>query len=543
LDTAIGKADHEAGSVYPGQRARPAHRRLSGLSSRIIVFNAVALAILIAGMLLVQSSRQGLVDERLHGVRQVASIVAGTLAEYATQERTRSIADDEAEPLLRQLIAPTNLRARLYDTDGKLEIDTRDLLARNVVETVDLPPLDFRHRVETWFQRLFDAAMGVRPFSALEPYFEAGGNGRVYAEVRRALDGEPASARRFDPQNKLILSVAVPVQRFRTVYGVLLVTTEGGDIDNILMEERATLIGISLVALAVMIVLSLYLSGTIARPVKALADAADRVRRGRLGRESIPPLSGRNDEIGDLANSLSAMTRALYERIDAIERFAADVAHELKNPLTSLKSAVEMLGRASDETGRERLVAIIKNDVGRIDRLITDISDASRLDAELSREQVERVDLAHLLNVVVEIYQLVPLARGVKLALAPSLPMRAVVIGQDERLGQVFRNLVDNAVSFSPEGGTVTINGREHDGCIRVSVEDEGPGIPPENLETIFNRFYTERPPEHGFGRNSGLGLSIARQIVEGFGGRLWAENRQDAGARFVVELPLAEKR
>jgi two-component system sensor histidine kinase ChvG len=541
-DTAIARAEHDRGGAFPAKRPGAA-RRLSGLSTRIIVFNGVALAILIAGMLLVQSTRQGLVDERLQGVRQLASIVAGTLAEYATQERSRSIADDEAEPLLRQLIAPTNLRARLYDTDGKLEIDTRDLLARNVVEVEELPPLDFHHRVETWFQRLFDAIMGVRPFSEMEPYFEAGGNGRVYPEVRRALDGEPASARRFDPQNKLILSVAVPVERFKTIYGVLLVTTEGGDIDSILMEERATLIGISLVALAVMIVLSLYLSSTIARPVKALADAADRVRHGRLGREPIPPLSGRNDEIGDLANSLSAMTRALYERMDAIERFAADVAHELKNPLTSLKSAVEMFARTNDQSGRERLAAIIKSDVGRIDRLITDISDASRLDAELSREQVERVDLAHLLKVLTEICQLVPLAHGVKIKLAAGLPARAIVIGQDERLGQVFRNLIDNAVSFSPENGTVIINGREQDRRIRIFVEDEGPGIPPDNLETIFNRFYTERPPEHGFGRNSGLGLSIARQIVEGFGGRIWAENRAGGGARFTVEFPLAEKR
>jgi two-component system sensor histidine kinase ChvG len=203
-----------------------------------------------------------------------------------------------------------------------------------------------------------------------------------------------------------------------------------------------------------------------------------------------------------------------------------------------------MFGRANNDVSRERLATIIMNDIGRIDRLITDISDASRLDAELSREQVERVDLTHLLEVVVEVYQLVPLPRGVKLVLAHTLPARAVVIGQDERLGQVFRNLIDNAVSFSSEGGTVTIHGREHNGRVRIAVDDEGPGIPPENLETIFNRFYTERPAEHGFGRNSGLGLSIARQIVEGFGGRLWAENRTTTpGARFVVEFPLAEKR
>lgn len=521
-------------------------RRVSGLSWRIIFFNAAAVAIFIAGTLLVQSSRQGLVDERMAGIRQVASIVANTLAEYTTHERTRSIATDEAAPLLRQLIAPTNLRARLYGTDGRLEIDTRNLLARNVVETVELPPLDFVHRAEAWLLRLYDAIMGVRPLSTMETDLEAGGNGRVYVEVRRALEGEPASARRLDRQNKLVLSVAVPIERFRTIYGVLMVTTEGGDIDNILREERASLIGISLVALTVMIISSFYLSRAIAQPVRALAAAADRVRSGRLGRENIPSMSERNDEIGDLADSLSAMTRALYARIDAIERFAADVAHELKNPLTSLKSAVEMLKRAGGDELRERLMAVIASDVSRIDRLITDISDASRLDAELSREHIRPVDLAHLLQIVVEVYQLVPLPRGVTLAMTLALPPRTFVLGQDQRLGQILRNLIDNAVSFSPDGGTVAIRAEERDGCAQVAVEDEGPGVPPENLETIFNRFYTERPYDHGFGRNSGLGLSIARQIAEGLGGRIWAENCVAAegrtGARFIVELPLAEK-
>lgn len=525
---------------------RPPRRRISGLSWRIIFFNAVALVILIGGMLLVQSGRQGLVDERLAGIRQVASITAGTLAEYATRERTRSIAVDEAEPLLRQLIAPTKLRARLYGTDGQLEVDTRDLLARNVVETADLPPLDMRHRVEGWLRRLYDGLMGVRPFSTMEPYVEAGGNGRVYGEVRRALEGVPASARRFDQQNELVLSVAAPIERFRTVYGVLMVTTEGGDIDGILREERASLIGIALVAFLVMVISSFYLSGTIAQPVRTLAAAADQVRRGRMGRETIPAMSERDDEIGDLANSLSAMTRALYARIDTIEQFAADVAHELKNPLTSLRSAVDMLKRAQDEGTRGRLMDIVANDVGRIDRLITDISDASRLDAEMSREQVKPVDLAHLLEIVADVYRLVPLPRGVTLSLDLDLPHPALVLGQDERLGQVFRNLIDNAVSFSPDGGVVSIAAEQREGLIRVSVDDEGPGIPPENLETIFERFYTERPCDHGFGRNSGLGLSIARQIVEGLGGRIRAENRSTGGARtgarFIVELPRAEK-
>jgi two-component system sensor histidine kinase ChvG len=341
-----------------------------------------------------------------------------------------------------------------------------------------------------------------------------------------------------------VLSVAVPVQRFKTIYGVLMLSTEGGDIDNILREERASLIGIALVALAVMVVSSLYLSGTIAEPVRQLAAAADRVRSMRAGRESIPQFESRGDEIADLALSLSTMTQALYDRIDAIESFAADVAHELKNPLTSLKSAVEMLARAKDDDARQRLTAIVKNDVRRIDRLITDISDASRLDAELSREANEPVDLAHLLETIVEVYRLVELPRDVKITLA-DMPTNMIVLGRDERLGQIFRTLIDNAVSFTPDGGTVSISAAIEGAMVRVTVEDEGPGIPPDNLETVFNRFYTERPAEHGFGKNSGLGLSIARQIAAGIAGRIWAENKTGVsgditGARFIVELPLA---
>jgi two-component system, OmpR family, sensor histidine kinase ChvG len=530
-------------SIFGGT-ARPKRRRVSGLSWQIIFFNAVALVILIGGMLLVQSSRVGLVDERLAGIKQEALIVASTVSEYATDEKTRSIDQDTAAPLLRQLISPTQLRARLYANDGQLAVDTRDLLARNIVETRELPPLDTWSRFTGFLTRVYDGVMGVRPFTKLSPYFEAGNDGRVYSEVNAALSGNPATAERVDEQNKLVLSVAVPVQRFEAVYGVLMLSTEGGDIDNILREERATLIGISLVALIVMVLSSLYLSSAIAEPVQQLAAAADRVRGGRSGRETIPSLSGRRDEIGDLAESLAAMTRALYDRIDAIERFAADVAHELKNPLTSLKSAVEMLSRARDDDGRERMMVIVRNDVKRIDRLITDISDASRLDAELSREPGEPVDLSRLLETITEVYRLTELPRGVTLNLSLDLPANAMAIGRDERLGQVFRNLIDNAVSFSPDGAAVAIVATAAEGKARVSVEDHGPGIPPENLETIFNRFYTERPAEHGFGKNSGLGLSIARQIAEGAGGRVWAENIEAqgaTGARFIVELPLAK--
>jgi len=516
----------------------------SALTWRILAFNALALIVLTGGVILVQASGRGLVEERLNSIKEQANIVAGTLAEYATEPDTHTLRVEQAEPLLRQLIAPTRLRARLYLPSGRLATDTRNLLARNVVQVQDLPALDRSTQVSDWFKRVYDGLMGVRPFAQLQPYYEAGEDGRVYREVDAALTGETASNERVDDRNRLVLSVAVPIQRFTAVYGVLFLSTEGGDIDDIIRAERGQLIEVFAVALLVMLFTSLYLAGTIAEPVKRLASAADRVRSGAGGRSEIPNFPERDDEIGDLADSFRSMTANLYDRIDAIESFAADVAHELKNPLTSLASAVEMFSRAKDEETRNRLLAIVRGDIKRIDRLITDISDASRLDAELSRESREPVDLSRLLFTILEIYRMTDVPHHVEFVLRDELPPGAVVRGRDERFGQVFRNLIDNAVSFSPDGGTVTVTASRHDICARVTVEDDGPGIPPDNLESIFERFYTERPGDH-FGNNSGLGLSIARQIIEGAGGRIYAENRsadgqQGAGARLIVELPLA---
>lgn len=522
--------------------SNPRQRRFSALTWRIILFNGFALAVLIGGVIYVQASRVGLVDERLRSIRAQAQIAAGTIAEYATDEDTHSMKLDEATPLLRQLIAPTHLRARLYLPDGHLAIDTRDLLARNVVVTRELPPLDRWSRIKGVLNRVYESILGVRPFARPKTTFESS-DGRAYSEVMSALSGDPAIAERVDDQNRLVLSVAVPVQRFKAIYGVLQLSTEGGDIDDVLREERTKLFEAFLVAIVVMFVSAVYLSGFIAQPIRRLAAAADRVRGGRAGRETIPVMAERHDEIGDLARSLSAMTQALYDRIDAIESFAADVAHELKNPLTSLKSAVETFARAQTDEARGQLMEIIHNDVRRINRLITDISDASRLDAELSREPGEPVDVGDLLKTIVEIYQLTEISKGVTISLSLDVPAGTKVIGRDERLGQVVRNLIDNAISFSPLGGTVSLHAESNARLVRITVEDEGPGIPTDNLETIFNRFYTERPPGHEFGKNSGLGLSIARQIVQRAGGRIWAENLGEdprRGARFTVELPLA---
>ena len=526
-------------------------RRFSALTRRILFFNVIALLILIGGVLWVQSNRIGLVEERVSGIRDQALIIAGALAEYAADPDRRTIETMQAEPLLRQLISPTRLRARVYSTAGRLQLDTRNLLARNVVTTEELPPpeptnpaLAFFDRSLAAVQHLYDGLMGVRPLAHLEPYFEAGQNGRVYSEVNQALMGENSSSVRVSEQDKLVLSVAVPIRRFGTLYGVLMLTTESGDIDDILKAERTALVEVFLVAFAALLFSAVYLAGFIAAPILKLAAAAERVRRGRAGRDAIPTLDDRGDEIGELADSLSAMTRALYERIDAIESFAADVAHELKNPLTSLKSAVEMLERTTDSASREHLVQVVRNDVKRIDRLITDISDASRLDAELSRGNSEPVDISKLLDTIVDIYSGMDVPRGIRVRFAQDSDKSTIVQGLSTRLGQVFRNLIDNAISFSPDGGTVTVSAKILGGRVHAAVEDEGPGIAEDDLERIFGRFYTERPPEHGFGKNSGLGLAIARQIVASHGGRVWAENRYDSeakriGARFIVELPL----
>jgi two-component system sensor histidine kinase ChvG len=516
----------------------------SALTWRIIAFNAIALIVLTGGVILVQSSGRGLVEERLTGIQEQAAIVAGTLAEYATDPETHTLRMQLAEQLLPQLIAPTRLRGRLYLPSGHLAIDTRNFLSRNVVQTEELPALDSTTQAKEWLRRIYDTIMGVRPFTRLDPYYEGGDDGHVYREVDTALTGDTATAERVDDQNKLVLSVAAPIQRFTAIYGVLLLSTEGGDIDDILRQERATLIEVVAVAFLVMLLSSLYLAGTIAEPVRRLAAAADRVRLGLGGGGDIPNFPERDDEIGDLADSLKSMTAALYDRIGAIESFAADVAHELKNPLTSLASAVEMFSRARDEESRARLLEIVRGDVKRIDRLITDISGASRLDAELSRESPEPVDLSRLLATIVEAYRVTDTAHHVGFELRDALPPGAIVEGRGERLGQVFRNLIDNAVSFSPDGGRVTVTaagaGSPRGPIARVTVEDEGPGIPEANLESIFDRFYTERPGEN-FGRNSGLGLSIARQITANAGGRIFAENREGGrGARLVVELPLA---
>jgi two-component system, OmpR family, sensor histidine kinase ChvG len=448
-------------------------------------------------------------------------------------------------------VTPTRTRARIYDHEGSLTLDSRALYARGDILRLDLPPLrrDDTAVERTWNairKRLFGRAEEGLTVDEIGPV-----NGRSLPEVSRALGGNRDSIVRVNGRGETIVSVAVPVQRFQAVRGALVLSTLGGDIDAILASGRFALLQIFLIAALVMVILSVVVAGAIVGPVRRLAEAAERVRSGTRSRQEIPDFTSRSDEIGHLSGALRDMTRALYNRIEAIERFAADVAHELKNPLTSLRSAVETLPRAKSDDSRTRLLSIIQHDVKRLDRLITDISDASRLDAELARVEAEPVDVARLLETVVGVAnerrrEHDPVIR-LSIERSPKGPGAFVIAGHDSRLGQVVNNLVDNAGSFSPRDGEVRVVARREKSMVEIIVEDDGPGIPPHALERVFERFYTDRP-DQGFGQNSGLGLSISRQIVEAHGGRIRAGNRlgppgEDGeptrlGARFVVSLP-----
>ena len=550
----------------------------SSLTRRIVFLNVAGLLALSIGITFLSQFRAGLIDARVQSLLVQGQIIAGAIAASATVETDSSITIDpdkllelhpgesygpsedalygfdfpinpeRVAPVLRRLVSPTKTRARIYDRDGVLLVDSRSLFGRGDVLRFDLPAPNAEK--PGFFERIFIAARRWLGRGDLPLYRELGpANGRGYPEVGQALNGQNASMVRIDDRGDVIVSVAVPVQRFRAVRGALMLSTQGADIDDMVEAERLAILKVFLVATGVMVVLSILLAGTIAEPVRRLADAAESVRRRIRSRVEIPDFTRRRDEIGHLSGALRDMTNAMYSRIEAIESFAADVAHELKNPLTSLRSAVETLPLARNDDSRGRLLSIIQHDVMRLDRLISDISDASRLDAELQRQEAAPVDFAKLLSTLVAVANEVKRDDGVSVKLRfEGVGSRAFMVpGHDSRLGQVIDNLIENARSFSPPGGTVRVTCRRLKNTVEIIVDDDGPGVRPDALDKVFERFYTDRPHQ-GFGQNSGLGLSISKQIVEAHGGAIWVENRAGpldadgaltvAGARFVVRLP-----
>ena len=530
--------------------SRPRRRRrwFSPITQRILALNLLALAILVAGVLYMDQYQRGLIEGRLEALTTQGLIIAAALGETVVPRdptAPQTINPETAAYLLHPLARPIRTRARLFQNDGALVADSlRIARARSLVEIRRLPPPEDGTPLDPLLDRLNDlidrVLIGELPHYVDSPYQRA----EHYAEVVRALRGQIGAQARVDADGNMVLNVAVPVSRFKAVLGALMLTAGTEDIQSRVREVRGDILLLSLLSVAITVLLSLYLAGTIARPIRQLAEGAERVTSGWGGAKEIPDLSKRSDEIGDLSVSLRAMTEALRKRVDDIEQFAADVAHELKNPLTSLHSAVETIQRIDDPETQKRLFAVLVEDIGRMDRLITDISAASRLDAELIRATATRIDVAELLRTLVEMQQGVTADDGPVIEFIPdqSGPMEIDVV--EDRLAQVFRNLIDNAVTFSPPGGRITVRlSRRLDGVV-VMVEDEGPGIPPSKTRAIFDRFYSERPAGEKFGTHSGLGLSISKQIVEAHKGTIWAENRPGdepnsvAGARFLVKLP-----
>ena len=574
--------------------------QFSPLTRRVLGINLLAVLVLVAGLLYLSEYRRLLIRAALDSLHIQAEVIATSLGLGAVESsKTRgieSLIPKQTKLLLQRMARTTGTRARLFAADGRLLVDSYHLTLVDV-ESEPLAPPGLWQRMMRLSLIAFERFLSwLPPHSSIplyhEPTLQSAGN---YFEANAALHGENQEAVRRNHDGQFILSVAVPVQRYRQIVGALLLSHDAAMIEAAVRRLRLNILWIVCLALLVTFLFSLYLASTITAPIALLARAADRLRRRQDQRDGslnetvtdekqnsseldsnylgstllsplviMPDLSSRGDEIGDLSAALREMTGSLWARMDAIERFAADVAHELKNPLSSLRAAVETLPRvAKDPTRQAKLLTVIENDIMRLDRLITDTAAASRLDAELAQAPGGSFNLIALLYKLYnadrsdgpnspELRLFLPTIKdGISLQVTDgkaknnlflaSVPIR----GTWHRILQAFENLIENARSFSPPTGYIDLklhfNSEAQTKWAVLHVLDQGPGLPPANLETIFQRFYSERPAGEKFGTHSGLGLSIARQIIESHAGTLHSENRPppEQGACFIVKLPL----
>jgi two-component system, OmpR family, sensor histidine kinase ChvG len=548
----------KAKSFLSGASARPANaggrqgagRKFSRLTLRILAINLFAVAILFVGVLYLDRYQNSLIQAELEAVSHQANLFARAVGELAV-DRERTASPGLSPNLVRQMVRRSSniltTRARVFSANGGIIADSLQLgRPGGLVLIRPLPPPSANRYMRQLAERMYDRVVNWLPRRNDLPLYRepTRQHAITYPEVIQALRGTTVQTARTTESGGLILTVAVPIQKYKQVFGALLLSVEGEKIDQAVRSVRLEILGIFGVVFAITVALSLYLAGTITRPVQRLAAAAERVRTGHDRQHSIPDFAGRRDEIGDLASAMREMTENLWRRMDAIERFAADVAHEIKNPLTSVRSAVETASRLDDPSQREKLFAIILDDVDRLDRLITDISEASRVDSELGRQELEAVDIGQILHALSDIYTATDRIGGRSLVCEIAGDTHPLIVnGREDHLVQVMRNLLDNAITFSPKNGRIAIHAVSSPSKVTITVDDDGIGIPDGNLETIFDRFYSERPTGEKFGTHSGLGLSICRQIVAAHQGSIHAENRRSPngeilGARFVLILP-----
>jgi two-component system, OmpR family, sensor histidine kinase ChvG len=549
------------------------------LQRRIIFANLIGLAILLGGIFYLSQSHAWLIEAKVESLRAQGEIIAAAIAANATVETDRivldpdklpeiegarspfrddgfaalqlSIAPERVTPILRRLLQATDTRARVYAQDGTLITDTAQRLVRGSLlaraNPTAVTPGQMRTKIKTsWTRYLSWLLPGELPI-----YREIGtANGTAYPEVRMALSGSTTPMLLVTDKGQQIVSFAVPIQSRKAIQGVLLLSTRPGEIDEILSEERNVIFGLATLALAATLLASFLLARTIAGPMHRLSEAAENVSHNINARRELPDLASRVDEVGQMTAAFQKMTDSLYRRIEASERFAQDVAHELKNPLTAARSTAEAMAYAKTPEQRQELVRQIQGEISRLNRLITDVSEASRLDARMTFEGTEPVDVRDILRGVADVFRdrLGPGRLRLDIDPAPLHGTAYIVQGHEARLGRVMTNLLDNALSFSPEGGTIVVGARRLASTIEIVVDDEGPGFPPGQLEAVFDRFYSDRPQTDSTrGKNSGLGLSISRDIIRFYGGQIWASNRMaDAGAapkRFGDHASLKDRR
>ncbi len=550
------KAD-QLGNSPPRGKRRKKSILFSRLARVIFMSHLIGLLILISGSLVLNQYTQELVEARISNLRSQATVITSILGDSATGFASDSQLDiDQARMVLKRLELPKDWRVRLFNQAGQVVADSDQF-----DDTIEVAPLEaivpeteapsdlsqsfagIRETAERWLHNL--------PWRVS---YRDSFRWDLREDVRSALEGRIVGGKRYDVDDNLIVTVTMPVKRVQQNLGA--VTIDSKDVEEIIASERRALLPFIGLAILASFFSSLALTMSIVLPLRDLSQAAEDVAQSSENKDMIPDYSVRDDEIGELSSVLRFMTQRLYSRIDDIANFAADVAHEIKNPLTSLRSASDTLQHVKTDEQREKLIKIIQDDVSRMDRLISDISNASKVDANLARESAQIFDVMEVLSNITEFYQQTRMGSDTAVVLErktfDELGEDVFIRAFETPFAQVIRNLVDNALTFSPEGGEVRIvpdiSGDDGPARVIINVEDDGPGIPPDNLETIFERFYTERPKGAQFGSHSGLGLAICRQIMTAHNGEIYAENRTDAsgevlGARFVVKLPQISSR
>ena len=539
-----------------------AQKRISAITLRILAINMTALVLLAIGLLYVVQYQDRLIAAELDSMKAEAVLFSGAIAEGATQNRlsriiqpfqssvNRVIMPNMARRMVRRFSEAKKVHVQVFDSVGGLIADSDDFKGLpGRVHADDLPAPDEENAFSKFVSGMIDGLLNIIPkrITLQDPPDVDGVSAGAYPDAKDGLNGRLSARVWMHPEEKVIyMSAAAPIQRVRQIVGVAYLSKPATNIEAQIREMQVEILKIFIIIFALTIVFSFYLASTMASPISKLARAAYRIRGSKNRDIAIPDLSHRKDEIGELSIALRDMTNSLWQRMDAIERFAADVAHEIKNPLTSLRSAVETARKVKDVKNKETLMDIILHDVHRLDRLITDISRASRLDAELSKEEMQILNIYDLLKHMETMHTLVEQKSDVAVVFdTAELDETAKVMGNEVRLMQVFDNLISNARTFSPEGSEVLIKAMTKNHMVVITVSDHGPGIPEGKAESIFDRFYTERPKGEDYGNHSGLGLSIAKQIISAHSGRIYAENITDEqsddvkGAVFTVEIPL----